>query len=388
MFKTQKDVIGSNFDVNELNLQNIRNYIRWRKWQLDASTSNKDRNVYHREDSDDLEIILPLTRDFADYNIRIINVLEILSEYEKRPVSLILNEIVSPPADIIRFRVSAPNISLDSIPLEAGVNYIQGTKDILLAAALSTNNPQAYYQGGRTPSDVAEYISSCRLGQSERGSYVTTILSPVPPYLETQDNFLEEETISIQDEPFTRRVTITLMTALNIIKDSIESGNNSNIINNIKSGVSSNLCQAIADMQPIEDQTSLDVSINWSYNRPFIPKKIPCKVTFSNETFPIIKEAARKLVDIYQPKIKNIIGTIVNLHAETSIFDIYSGDVTVKANINGRVQLIKMKLNKGDYEKACNAHRDSKQIFVRGILNREKKNFYIQEPTAFTVISY
>ena len=62
---------------------------------------------------------------------------------------------------------------------------IEGGRSLLLAAACSVHSPQPFYprQAFR---EAVEFLDTCRLGQTERGSFVATIVTPVPPVVGPQ----------------------------------------------------------------------------------------------------------------------------------------------------------------------------------------------------------
>ena len=51
---------------------------------------------------------------------------------------------------------------------------------MLLSAACSLSNPQPLYRAGANK-EAREYLKQVRMGQTEQGSFVITLLSPVVP---------------------------------------------------------------------------------------------------------------------------------------------------------------------------------------------------------------
>jgi hypothetical protein len=94
--------------------------------------------------------------------------------------------------------------------LEQAVAFVERSRDMVLAAACAAITKRPYF-ATRKPTRATEYLSRVRMGQTERGSYVLTILSPVAPELVAECQLpLDLE----MPEPYERQVTRTLAEAL------------------------------------------------------------------------------------------------------------------------------------------------------------------------------
>ena len=110
-------------------------------------------------------------------------------------------------------RVRRPDAGDGTLPLEDGALLIKSAYEMLLAAACSATLPLAYYRGKR-PAKATRYIEKARLGQSERGSYLLTLISPVPP----PEPGLGPETMP----PFERQVTMLVSYGLRATVEAVE----------------------------------------------------------------------------------------------------------------------------------------------------------------------
>ena len=131
-----------------------------------------------------------------------IEALQTLEAIEQRSQFEILADIQQASFDIIRWRIIQEDSGDGAIPLEDGQLFITQ----LLAAA----QPMQWV-ANRKPAAATEYMRHVRLGQSERGSYVVTVQSPVPPALPIHG-------IDDQPDPFERRVSLTLANALHTLR--------------------------------------------------------------------------------------------------------------------------------------------------------------------------
>jgi hypothetical protein len=126
------------------------------------------------------------------------DVLQVLAIVEERSQLQILRDLLVTGADVIRLRLVDAGLTGASVPLDEGATFIQKAKDTMLAAACAAVNPRVYYPS-RKPAQAIDYIRRARLGQTEPGSFIVTILSPVPPSLADPSGRL----IAL-DEPYER----------------------------------------------------------------------------------------------------------------------------------------------------------------------------------------
>jgi len=98
-------------------------------------------------------------------------------------------------------RVVSPVSEDGSLGLEEGVTLVESAKDLVLSAARAAVSPRAYFRS-RLPSAADEYMRKVRLGQTELGSYVVTVVCPVSPELQPTDLAFQQNL----DEPYDRKV--------------------------------------------------------------------------------------------------------------------------------------------------------------------------------------
>jgi hypothetical protein len=70
---------------------------------------------------------------------------QVLAAVEQRSVWTVLNDLANPPADTLRLRVQSPEAASGSLSLAEGLRLLRGGHDLLLAAAHSAHQRQAYY---------------------------------------------------------------------------------------------------------------------------------------------------------------------------------------------------------------------------------------------------
>jgi hypothetical protein len=310
-----------------------------------------------------------------------------LAAFEQRPAREVLADLSLPPADVLRLRVESREAESGTVPLDEGLRLFQAGRDLLLAAACSAHQPQAYFRS-QSYAPAQEYLRSCRLGQTEAASFAATIVAPVTPELAPSLFDALEAEPEPANEPYERRVTLLLMQALQTLRVTLDHGRSEELLRSVPQGVSANLCDALASMCPADVQATLHVSITWSRNRARVPRRISNRVAFAQSEFAILREAGRRLKNIESRRV-HVEGPILILKAEPAqLFEEFRGGVTIRTLIDGRSASVRFHLNQSEYAQACDAHRDRRHIAVSGMLHGDAQTrvFDLLVPQDFRVL--
>jgi hypothetical protein len=307
------------------------------------------------------EIILPRTDRLADYAATVSRLIRMFAEENETDELATYRDLIGADRDVVRVRAYGGDDD-GSVQLDAGVKIVAQSRDMLLAAACAARAPQALYRAGANK-EAIEYMRRVKLGQTEHGSFVVTLLAPVPPLLQPQ---LDPSWVSLDDEPMERMVTRRLMSSLEASRSAAEmalSGDGDAFENAVASGVSANLCEAVANL--IEQSNGLDISLTWARTRP-TPEALR-KVIFSVNDAEILKEAARTF-RLRQPKPDvTLYGSIHKLKRDQEEVE---GVVTLKTIIDDKSQSVSAVLDQATYAVAVQAHKAQTQVIVTGDLER------------------
>ncbi len=325
------------------------------------------------------EAIIPGTTALADYASVVSQLITLFARTEGRSELQVFRDLTIADQDVIRVR--APEAEDDgSVRLTAGVNLVVNARDMLLAAACSANEPRATYRAGKVK-QANEYMDRVKLGQTERGSFVLTILSPVPPALDEP----EEPTFwpSAQDEPFARQVTRRFAEALEASREAIEQTNRGAgfdaFYKSVRLGISANLCEAAAKLIELGD--GLDVSVTWARTRR--TPEPSTRVRFLPADASVLQEAAR-LFREKEPRLDEVLeGHIAKLYREPQAFD---GRITMQARVNGKQTSVQIDLSQKDYEEAVRAHENRLGVSITGDLEREGQRWKLKNPRQISVL--
>ena len=334
---------------------------------------------------EEFEILLPQDRHLRDYVPRMAEVLQILEVAEARSQPEILRDVVFSASDVIRVRLENGVVEGGSIPLEYGVRLIEETREIMLASACAALRPRAMYQS-RKPARAMTYMSGLRMGQTEQGSFVLTVRSNVPPRLSSSRiaNLFPEMPEAAPSEPFERQVTLTFANALAAARDAVTqagaTGDLSPFIDAVDSGVSANLCAALAGLGMDTPTQDVTLDINWSPTRA-VPEKTLSRFLFASDAFPILREAARLLREDIPQEDFELYGVVLAVRREDGA---PTGRVTIRGYVEGSLRQVRVDMNEADYETAIEAHRKGLPVQCEGELLREGRTYLLRNPRNFT----
>jgi hypothetical protein len=307
------------------------------------------------------ELILPRTQRLGDYSEVVAKLISIIAETTGKDELAVYRDLAEADRDVVRVRALGGDGD-GSISIDAGVEIVAHARDMLLAAACAVRAPQPLYRAGANK-DAIEYMRRVRLGQTEKGSFVVTLLAPVPPLLQPH---LDPAWNRIDDDPYDRQVTRRLMGALEASRAAAEMAAGRGFAafeRVVAAGVSANLCEAVASL--IEQSSGLDISMTWARTRP--TPEVQRKVVFLNNDAGILKEAARTFRQ-QQPKADvTLFGTVHKLKRD---HDEVEGIVTLKARVDDKMQSVRAVLDQANYSIATRAHEAKTPVIAIGDLER------------------
>jgi hypothetical protein len=311
------------------------------------------------------EIIVPRTDLLADYASAVSRLIEVFAKCTDRDELVVYRDLVGADRDVVRVRVLGAEDD-GSVALDAGVRIVTQARDMLLAAACAARTPLPVYRADANR-EANDYLRRVKLGQTEHGSFVVTLLAPVPPLLEpARGSSNGPAWTSLDDEPLERMVTRRLMEALAASRSAAEqalSGDGAAFEHAVAAGVSANLCEAVAGL--IDQSAGVDISLTWARTRP--TPEAQRKVAFSAKDAEILKEAARTFRQRQPRADVTLFGTVLRLKGDREEVE---GVVTLRAMVDDRLQPVSAVLDQANYSIAVRAHDAKTPVIATGDLER------------------
>lgn len=360
----------------------LAQYLRVNNWQEYRQESDKASYWLGKDKAgEEFEILLPLRPDFTDFSRRVAEVLETLTAAEGRPQQEILHDLHHTNTDVIRVRTHLDEVDLEGIQLDEGVQLYQRARDLWMAAACATRNPKPAF-ANRKPNSVLESLRNIRFGEPERGSYVLTILSPLPPALNA--NELPQTGTT---DPFERKTALTLAESLAAIRSAAQrtaiTGSADAFKESVAHGVSANLCEALVGLNDGGGKSGVEVSFSWAITRQ-AAATVPKKVFLPPDVISYCSEAAKFLRATGSIEDVEVQGAVTNLGRS---YEEDNGKITVTGLVDGRSRRVVILLSPEDYQTASRANVERLPVSCIGKLEKEGTTWVLGNPRDFTVLT-
>ncbi|TWT95370.1 hypothetical protein Pla108_35180 [Botrimarina colliarenosi] len=367
-----------NFDAQTVKPLEAAQYLRAAGWAEAAAPSDR-LWIWHRTvENENFEVLLPRDARFRDYRLRLKELIQTLSTSEQRPAEHVFADIITIGADIIRIRIADPDLEDGSLPIEEHAAIAQKTRELVLAAACAATGPKAVWHT-RRPAQAMDHVRKVRIGQSERGSYIVKVINRITPRIGTADDGI--------DEPFDRKVTSVLADSLEALRSASEDAalrdNFGAFDRAVQSGVSANLCDAVAGLWGgDENQRRLEFNFRWSPTRPVGDDEVR-DISLGSDHVAVIREAGRVLRERTPEDDFEIRGLVTDLHRGPLDEE---GVVTVVCEVEGKPRHVKLKLSGARYDDALAAHGSERVLTASGTLTKGGRTFTLENPHSVEIL--
>jgi len=364
----------------------VQLYLRSRGWKPIATTMQTEAVDWEFTGVDrSVEVTVPRNARWRDYARRVREVLAELSQLEGRSENAIAQDIQRASRDIIRMRAVVDNRTDGSIPLEDGSLLARSARSLMLAAACAAHEPRRAY-GPRKPAPATEYLRGLSMGQTEVGSFVLTVLSPVPPAF-TQQTVLPFVDAAATPDHYNRRVTRTLSTALGAVtratEASIATGDITPFDDAVAEGVSADLCESLGILHECATVSAVSISVGWAPARPE-PSQLPTSHEFTPDAIEYIGAAGRSLRERSPVDDFEMLGIVIAIDRPS---DAFAGVATVLTDVDGNPRKVRIAVFGEDWTKAHDAMKLGLLLSCRGELTREGKHYELRNPRSISAIA-
>jgi hypothetical protein len=355
-------------------------YLRAHGWTEARHVGDRAVLWSHHHESKHFDIVMPLRRDLADYETRIAEALDTLEAVEGRSQIEIIKNLYTASADVVRVPAKPDGSSSGMVGIDEGVELVRHARELVMAAACSADQKRAVFPS-RKPNNALNYMKGAKFGQTEHGSYVITIISPVstPPGAILSEGLVPEE-------PFGRRVIHTLASAVVEVRAAAlraaVNGKISEFDATVRSGVSANLCDAIVGISEVSPNDGFNIDISWASSLP-VEGKQPNSIRIPSDTISIVKDASRHFREANPREEFEIEGIVVGLTKEpTSTI----GTVRLLAFVDERPRKVSIDLSEEDYQLATRAHYQRRPVACVGELIKEGRFLFLRLPRGLRII--
>jgi len=362
-------------NIKEITVKRLKEYLLYKGWKIDTFNENLDKIFL---ESEKIEIIIPNRESLLDYPKRIGDLLVSLSTVENKEKEEIAESIINFGYDLLKMRFINSKVGDGAIPLEYANTAIKQIVDVIKYSACSEIFPQSRY---KTPyKEARDLIKNCELAQTEIGSFIIKIRIPL------DDTYLKKQKIKKEFiEDLGRKTINRLIDGLDGV-DKINLSSESKFKETYDEKLNKNVCDAMSRLLIDKDEgLSLEISARWNTEKELKQKLKSFTKIDSNEYYQKLRKMSVLLEHIPDTKEILIEGRIQDLKRqqeegvkyEKRLIHVFSTD---------QKKIIYILLGESDYKRACDAHRDKKQIKIKGILIQKKGRWFLENPKSFEII--
>jgi len=329
---------------------------------------NHSNGVMLFESVDGGVVLLPESKDFIDYPRKVYSILSMFSE-GKTTVDDILQQIVFPKSDVLRYSVGTPESKWGQLRVQYTYQMLQALHHLVqYTAAGIVSGRQAYTK----ISDHAKAFSSqCRFGQTEFGSYVVKMYCPQSPVGVT---YTEED-----DEPYGR---IAVRAAIENVSF-LSSGLAEDPEEPLPPTMNRQVAGAVIRLKPpthryIPSKMSVDYTASAAWGRQSVMRQVRERECVSVEFSPLAFAHAQSVKDRFKKEqefeLEKLEGEIIILHKERPQNDSdQSHEITVHVKYGGGRRQLRVKLLPSLYAKALKWHAEDRTVIVSAVVDKRGK---------------
>lgn len=356
-------------------------YLRSNGWDKTRDYGSNGAIFGIKSESQEAELIVPIERQARDYSAVMELLIDDLAKFETRSSYDVLNDLSIAGYDVIQVR-SPEADEIGSVLLTAGVELHERARDMLRYAAnvVASNSHRANWRG-RPSEGVESYLGQMRLGQTKRGSFVISLLSPWE--FQTPS---ESQQLDLADVPFGRRTTQVLGNALVATAQALRRAVTEDPVAAfrpaINEGVSSNLCQSLADIAQNGD--GADISIRWSYNKP---EALVPMLRLRRDDVQILRSAAQGIAASEPISDQRFEGIVTHMQQASDAPD---GVTTIDAIVDGKLKKVRIEFdalsNSALRTDLIKAFDERKRVSIVGDLSQEGRRLLLKNPRELTFL--
>lgn len=354
--------------LGQVTPQHVRSYALAKGWRRVPNVNGRIA-LFDGPTGDLEQLIVPTETTLDDYDRRIRDVVQILSEWESRSAVEVLNDLLMPDSDVIRYRVSSASTEKGTVPLLDGIRLLEGARMSLLAAACSVVNPVTHHRR-MALAEAQRLVEATQLSQTERGSFTVAVACPLQAVE-------QDRPVLSGIDPFARQATILLMRSVNRLISAIEADEITRIYQTPvgEPRLTANLCDALLQMQPGEERSALSLSMSWASTLAGPSEsEVPRTVRIKHEHFAIIEDVYRKLRPANAPQHSLFVGFVETLNGQLGDDGRMQGETIFSiATEEGEMVTVRGDLNADDHEKAVDAYRDHRLVKFHAALHRGRR---------------
>jgi hypothetical protein len=358
-------------------VQSLPSYLETTGWVLERG--DESRQIWRHQAGATAYVPLEVGSDYSDLTDL---ATRSIAEVEDRNVEDVAVDLSYMGYDKMHVRRETHEFGLR---LEDGLEFHRAVHDTVLAAALADRARGSAFSG-RRPVSVIDYLDRVRLIPSIQGSFVVRALLPLTP----EDEQLEFPLIgdAANNIPRISARIVSASEAAVQAAQSIAAGGDLGVWDaSIASGVSANLCEALARLPSSSEDEGGDAEITVRWTWAAQPVAPPPVVRVSHRIAPVLAAGGDYLRTHEESLEIVLIGLVVGLHRQRPTG---AGAVTTRGHVEAwdADRSLRFELDEQRYHEAVTAHDQGRTVIVRAQVRRlPSKPLEVLQVVSFTTAS-
>lgn len=361
-------------------------YLESRRWTPVATW--RGTTVWEQRGLAAGQLLLPIEPENETGRSLIAQAVQQLAALEERSVDRLLADLCEPQADTQRFRL-LPTTPSGTIPITHARKAIEAIYGVLRDASRSVYEGPSLYRQDKLEEPVKELLTRVQLCLTEPGSYVfaTKILERENPSAEGPEGLFELRELNIprlSGHQVSKGVQESIAKAHDVAQILVENGR---IDNPTEQGISSNLCESLADLSGEDRSRGFEISFEWGFgqrpNLPTEPLHFTDRMAIELQRF---GSRLRRLARIGQVIVE---GKVDGLQIEDPgrKHRIHIKGIAQRGDSREAFKIWAF-VSEEDYDRAFSAHRENRPVRIEGEIRDERGGLRLHpNPGNFRVLS-
>lgn len=355
--------------IDKLHNDNLCRFLILRHWIEQTTLFDGQVKQFLTPNGDDA-IMIPIHNNFSDFYRVMYDSLSTIALFEKTTLKGLFNLLINPSSDILKWRIADDNTSLGAISFNTMFDNIENIRNLLASTYIDIISPSQFHKKVMID-EVRAQIATYKFGQTEVGSYILNLVSPLGFYQYQLFN------PKLHDLPINRQINISMLKNINDIQQSIEN-KSSRFDEDVASGhISVNFLNALSKLY--EDNCDSDVSISaaWNKNIPTIVEEPVSQLTLRPDYIEQVVQVAEKYTPFQEQNVaKTYYGKITNISGAPEINSREKLIITVATIGDENQKLsVKVELDNTTYSHVVtDAFENGANVKVAGIITTTAKS--------------
>ena len=351
----------------KLPLNDVTKYLAGNGWHK-SSEIRDTFQIWHSREFPESEVTLPLSEDHKRYDALLLDTIEELSAYLKVSHEALIKQISPQDFDAIMVRAIAYDVQNGSIPFDDGIKLLSSSYQLLKHCSRKI---QKFKNKNK---HLGSYYNNIGMGQTQIGSYVVAIHSPL-----YRVNSEEEPTLFCSNSSLGRMINKLFYSKLAKVSSVFERESDIESITQklLELGVDKKDCDALLDIFGLKTHRDIEIKVNWS-SKESIEEKYQSLISFYSKDAQKIVEYREVLKAKKTEKSIQLSGEVADLHRG---YDDDLGRAKLRAKYQNREVSVSFTVSEDLYPVIAHAHVEKKIVTLTGELevikvdNRVSANF-------------